>query len=702
MSFEQSDQLRHLARLFGIEAVYWDGLGIHRVAPVDSVLAALRSLGAPVHSLADVDNAILERTGEQVSRLIEPVNVAWEGQSTRVPIRLPENLSHCQVKVVVRLEQGGEIEFEVDLQDLEEVGRQAFGGTFFQQRVVRLPEGLPLGYHQLFIEISYTQAEALLIVAPEKAFVPHSEASWGVFLPLYSLRSEQGWGSGDFSDLRTLAQWVASLGGSFVGTLPLFACFLDEPLDPSPYAPISRLFWNEFYVDPTRSPQWSRCSSARELFSSEAFQKELSEFRDAQLVDYRRQMGQKRCVMEHLSEQFFVSERGESESFRSFLEEKPQIEKYAAFRAIQEQLRESWRMWPEHLRHLDPASEECSERVRRYHLYVQWLAHEQVSDLLDPGQNSGVGLYLDVPLGTHPDGFDMFLEAGTFAEGVSGGAPPDGFFTRGQNWGFQPLHPEASRDHHHSYLRLVLQQAMAHCALLRIDHVMGLHRLYWVPEGFSAEEGVYVEYPAEELYAILALESQRQQCAVVGEDLGTVLDNVRKQMAHHHFHRMHVGQFEVAAGSQPPVNEPETEFFVASLNTHDTPTFAAFLNGLDLEQRRQMELLTEEGFQAEAAGRNTIRMALAQYFAETDEENADRVAEQILQRWIAFLAKSRARYVMINLEDLWLEPEPQNLPGTGDERPNWRRKARLRFEELREDPQVLDTLRKVAEQRPRE
>lgn len=539
----------------------------------------------------------------------------------------------------------------------------------------------------------------MLISAPRRAYLPAPQdpaaRTWGVFLPLYALRTGRSWGTGDFTDLEALLDWVGDLGGGVVATLPFLAAFLDEPCEPSPYVPASRLFWNELYLDPSRSPDLPRCPEAQALLGSAALRGELARLRGAPLVDYRAAMRAKRPVLEALARSVFREPSARREALLAFAAARPHLEDYARFRAVGERLRRPWHAWPSHLREGEVRAGDYDEDARRYHLYVQWLAHEQLSALAGQARRRGPGLYLDLPLGVHPDGYDAWREREVFARGVSGGAPPDAFFTKGQDWGFPPLHPQRLRAQRHRYFIAVIRHHLEHAGVLRLDHIMALHRLFWVPWGMEARQGVYVTYPAEELYAILTLESHRHRAVIVGEDLGTVPPRVRRAMHRHGVVRMYVVQYEARPDAARPVGEVATDF-LAGLNTHDMPPFAAFWRGLDIRERQALGLLDAAAARQERSERLRVREAVVAFLrARGWLEGRAAGPAGVLRGLLAYLAAGPARMVVLNLEDLWLERRPQNVPGTGPERPNWRRKARYRLEEFRRLRQVTSALRLV-------
>ena len=291
-------------------------------------------------------------------------------------------------------------------------------------------------------------------------------------------------------------------GGNVVGTLPFLASFLDKPCDPSPYTPVSRLFWNEFYLDLTRVPEMARCPEAQALAEATEFKSEIEALRGQRLVDYRRLMALKRVVLEKLARNLTTGSDKRREAFEGFVKEHEGLLEYARFRATVESRGETWRNWPQPLRDGVLSEGDCSREAEHYHAYVQWLADEQLQHLSAQAHGKRMSLYLDLPLGVHGDGYDTWRERDLFVAGVAAGAPPDALFHQGQNWGFPPLHPQKMREQGYRYAIAYLNHHMKYADILRVDHVMGLHHLFWVPQGMPATEGVYVRYPADEMYAI--------------------------------------------------------------------------------------------------------------------------------------------------------------------------------------------------------
>ncbi|MFL5797362.1 MAG: 4-alpha-glucanotransferase [Actinomycetota bacterium] len=517
---------------------------------------------------------------------------------------------------------------------------------------------------------------------------------WGAFLPLYALRTRGEWGVGSFGDLARLVRWMRSLGGSVVGTLPLLAQFLEEPFEYSPYSPASRLFWNELFVDVEATPELARSAEARELVA----RTDTARLRRGRLVDYRRAYAAKRPVLDALSRAFFDSDgpRDRRGAFERYRRETPHLDDYARFRAFGERTRTAWHDWPARQRAGELTPRDVDPHAVRFHQYVQFVADEQLGAI---GKTApGEGLFLDLPLGVHGASYDTWRFRDSFADGVAGGAPPDTFFTKGQNWGFPPLHPRRIRENGYAYVRACLRQLMKHAGVIRIDHVLGFHRLYWIPDGMRPTEGVYVRYPAEELYAVLSLEAHRASAAVVGEDLGTVPPMVRAAMARHGVLRSHVAEMEALLDRRPPL-PPAPRESLAALNTHDMATFASFWEGRDVDDRLELGLIDEGEAKRQRGERRRLTHLLTGQFRVEGHlpKRGPQVAPTALAAAAAHahLAAGPARVQIVNLEDLWGETEPQNRPGTYRDRPNWRRRAARTFEGFRSDPEILGRLEEV-------
>ena len=679
-----SSHLQQLADGYGIESWFHDDRGTRIEATPAALLAVLGALGAPVRRVEDAVAALRQRRQELWQRVMEPVYLAWDGWPRDVTLKLPApEASTGSLDCRLEIEGGPVHQWTVGLADLPVREPASIEGVTYTVRTLPLLGPMPLGYHRLQVRRKETMWETLLISAPTKSYTPPSteRRTWGIFLPTYAIRSARSGGVGDFTDLENLIRWVQSLGGGLVGTLPLLAAFLDEPFEPSPYSPASRMFWNEFYIDPQRAPEFAGCTVPPATPPS-----------SGDLVDYKPLAVAKRKVLEMLAQRALAGPSARRAAVEEFAGAHPRVEDYARFRATGERLKKTWWNWPERLRNGDVQPGDYDAEARWYHVYVQCLASEQLRGLAETAGKTGPGLYLDLPLGVNADSYDVWRERQVFALGISGGAPPDAFFSKGQDWGFPPSHPDNQRAQGYRYLRDCLHHHMQLAGMLRIDHVMGLHRLYWVPRELGPKQGVYVRYPADELYAVFALESIRHQTILVGEDLGTVPEQVRPAMARHEVRRLYVGQFEMNPDPQLAIRLP-AQGAVASMNTHDTPTFSGFWRGLDIDDRKEMGLFDEATALEEMEQRATMRAAVLAFLRQEEYLDEDDESEAaVLRATLEYISAGEAGFVLANLEDLWQATGPQNVPGTWRERPNWRRRAAHALEEFDRLPGLRETL----------
>ncbi len=629
--------IAQLASLWGVNLGYRDAAGRAQQSPRESIVDVIRELeaGAPA-GLRD--------------RLAEPVQVAWDG------LLLPA----CRpgVRLTLHLEDGRE------------------------QQLVPGSQRVPLGYHHLLAQRQNQVEEAVVISAPPRCWQEDlGTRQWGVFAPAYALRSDRDWGAGDLAEVETLIRTVADAGGSAVATLPLLASYLDRPFEPSPYSPVSRLFWNEFYLAVERLPEWDECPSARAIWESPDTQAKVAALRAREMVDYAGVMALKRTVLQELCSHFFRESGGvRREALSTFVCERPEVLAYADFRARVEKHGCDWRSWPKNEQvasHTHMRIEDLCE-TGRYHLYAQWQIDEQLRVISGRDSSSGAsslramdaGLFLDLPVGVHPGGFDVWSQPGLFVRDVSIGAPPDAFFGSGQRWDCPPLHPERARMDGHSYWRKVLRQHMRFASRLRIDHVMALHRLFWIPEGREPSQGVYVDYPADELYAVLCLESHRHRTSVTGEDLGTVPAGVRPSMRRHGVSGTWVLQSSLRPRSKQVIGKVPGGV-VAALGTHDMFPLAGFARGDDIAQGERAGRLDERRARRALAARRRLLLRLTSFLADGSDLD---YASALLMSALSYLGKSGAVFLLVGLDDLLLQREPHNIPGTGSEGFNWRRK----------------------------
>ena len=494
---------------------------------------------------------------------------------------------------------------------------------------------------------------------------------WGFTVQLYGLRSERNWGVGDFSDLRRLLEIAAGFGAAIVGVSPLHAA------DASPYSPSSRHALNAIFIDVEAVPEFARCAEAQDLVHSQPFQDRLESLRAADLVDYAAVRAAKLEVLELLHE-CFAHDRARRERFAAFDRQSPKaLRDYALYEALKEKLGGGWQGWPAQYR--DPDASKVKYFLRnnasrvRFHAYLQWNARQQLDLAQRRARELGmpVGLYVDLALGCDRGGAEVWSNQAAYATEASIGAPPDEFNPRGQDWGLPPYSPRALRTARYRPFIELLRANMPAGGALRLDHVMALARLYWIPDGNKPEGGGYVNYPFRDLLGLLARESRRNRCMVVGEDLGTVTPELRKALNEAGVLSYRPLVFEKDAKGEflPPGSYPREALVCVS--THDLPTWRGFWEAHDLELRRRLGLSLD--FEKEKAMREQDKQNLERALARDGFDTSAAGAH-------AFLARTPAKILVVQPEDVFELVEQANLPGTVDEHPNWRRRLPVSLE----------------------
>jgi 4-alpha-glucanotransferase len=526
----------------------------------------------------------------------------------------------------------------------------------------RIPPDVPIGYHDM--RDLRSGVETRLIVAPGKCFRPENLRIWGWALQLYSLRSRGSWGLGDFADLRRFSTWaVDDLGAGIIMTNPLNAAAPGVPQQASPYSPTSRIYRNVLYLRIEDIP------GARDgAVDLEQLQKRARDLNTKVLIDrdaiYQLKMDALNRIWKHAREHVDLSAYEKQEG--------RQLDRFAAYCVLAERYGSNWRNWPEGLRHPESAAANRllasdAERIR-FHKWVQFLLEQQLSSVCKRPV-----IMQDLPVGVDPDGADAWAWQDVFAQGVSVGAPADIFNTQGQDWGLQPFIPHKLRAANYEPFIRIVRANMRYSTGLRIDHVMGLFRLFWIPFGAEKRSGTYVRYHSDELLAIIALESARARAFVVGEDLGTVEEGVREALSDRAILSYKVMWFE----EEHPETYPSGA--LAAITTHDLPTVAGMWTGADLQEQLQ------RGLKPNVEGTKETRTNL-QHITGTDDDSP---VEEVIWKAYAELAKAPSMVVIASVEDgLKVEKRP-NLPGTlTDVRPNWSMPLPKSLEEIEQDAYV--------------
>jgi 4-alpha-glucanotransferase len=559
-------------------------------------------------------------------------------------------------------------------------------------------EDIPWGYHRL--HLPDFQASAELIVTPGQCWLPDGfnkgSGLWGIAAQLYLLRSDGNWGIGDFADLAKLVDMSAERGCSVIGLNPLHQMFLDNPDHASPYSPLTRLYLNVLYISVPNAPGYAESERCRALVSSPDFQSRLAACKSSKLVDYTAVTSLKLEVLQLLFKSF--GDPADRERFEAFRSERGRsLRRSSIFQALRQRFTADdpqsadWHSWPDEYRDANSSAVERFAEAHReqvdFYDWLQWVADEQLAAAARAAGEAGmaIGLYRDLAVGCDRSGAETWSNPDAFLSGAEVGAPPDIFNPAGQNWGLPPFHPNALRDNAYRPFIELIRANMRHAGGLRIDHVMGLQHLYCIPEGCSPAEGAYVAYPLSDLVGILALESQRHRCLVVGEDLGTVPEGFRETMAEANILSYRVLFFEQdwEAGSfLPPENYPRKSLAVAG--SHDLPTLIGWWEGRDIDLKERLGLYpSQDEAESQRQRREQDRQAILQALREQGLiDAAEPSADQFAVAAHEFLAQSNAALVVPQLDDLLGEVEQVNVPATTLENPNWRRKYRATLEEI--------------------
>lgn len=695
--------LRELADRLGMVPSYMDQTGENVRLTSDATRERLLSaMGYDVSTEERAAESLRALRRAERRQWIEPVRVVRQRSRSlaRVAVRVPVmRAAEVRWTLVLRTEEGGEARW----------AGTTHGGTSRRMHLT-LPVVPPLGYHDLTVTFEggdkWRSATQRLIVVPSRCAPPearlHGRRGFGITANLYSVRSAGNWGAGDLSDLASIAEWLGHEGGAFVGVNPLHA-LRNEGYDVSPYSPITRLFRNSIYLRPDIIPELEHDARARELIASPELQAALAELRAAPMLDYGRIMALRAPVLESLHRTFVEREAtGASPRARSYARyverEDPQLTQYATFMAIAEREGPDARAWPPELRRSDSADVtrmrgELAHQVG-YHRWLQFELDRQLGRAALDAARAGLslGLYQDLAVGSAASGSDVWAHPELFVQGATVGAPPDMYSDEGQNWGLPAINPHVLRATGYDYWTRLLRSGLRHTGALRIDHALGLFRMFWVPLGRSAREGAYMRSFSEELFGIIALESVRHNALVVGEDLGTVPPEVPHVLARWGVLGSKVMVFErdFATGRfRNPGDYPRLS--LATVNTHDLPPLLGWMNERDITLRTELgDLADERQAAAMRTGRAADRAALVESLIEAGHlspaARETLSADDLIGAVHAFLRRTPAALAGLSLDDLAHESEPVNIPGVWqDKYPSWSRRMTASLEQLFSD-----------------
>ncbi len=714
--FSPCPGLRALAELVGVECEYVDGRQHVHQATDDSLYCILQSLGLDVQTESDIQHAWERIQEERWTDVIEPVLLHYpeEGTPLKFPIAFPlaeASLTGVVLECRLKDEEGKVRSYSVNgaaCPFLEEIVLQ---GTRYVRLQVCLPGLLRLGYYEgtftLRLGSHGVEAQSLIIAAPQRCYLPKSsKREWGIGVQLYGIRSRDNWGMGDFRDLERIMKTAGKTwNASTIGLQPLHSSTTGLR---SPYSPSSRLCWNPLYLAIEQVAEFRSSPKLQRMFRTKTFQATLQRLRASEFVDYDGVETLKLSVLEDLfrvfKRQHFQPWTARGRAFIQFVDQSPDyLTRFCVFQALSEFFEGVvWRQWPSGYH--DPQSlavtqfqQHHADRIQ-YFYYVQWLCELQLTQLDHVGEKAALrlGLYHDLPVGIHPDGADAWGFQAQLAKDATMGAPPDSFNSQGQNWGLLAPNPRKLRQQRYEFFRQTLRQNMQHGGVLRIDHALGLFRMFLIPFGGSGQDGLYVKTYVEEMLAVLALESVRYKVMVVGEDLGTVTPAIRARLEYAGLlsYRLLLFERDKEGAFHAPQQFP-TQALVAA-TTHDLPTLKGFWVGRDITTKEQASLypLPEDrirDIQAREADRRQLWEAICQAGFDLSEEMPAMLSLDDVKKIYQFLARTPSRLLMLQLEDLLGEVDTPNLPGASDSTyPSWRRKLKRELKGWLKDPVLCD------------
>lgn len=571
-------------------------------------------------------------------------------------------------------------------------GPEIIAGGEAEGHTISWPSGLPVGVYRLHVtDASSFSEDTSLIVSPEKAYPGDFGRAWLIAVQLYGVRSARNWGIGDFTDLAALIELAGRLGADGIGLNPLHALFDDRPEDCSPYSPNSRLFLNPLYIDVEKIPEFNAAHFGQ--------RDEIARLRQADRVDYKGVATLKwralRAAFENFKSHASPSRKADFNAF--CIERALLLAHFACFEVLRHKWKKPWWEWPPDWRQPDEAR--CAQLRQgsaaseiEFIEFVQWTADRQLRDCRDLARSLGmkVGLYLDIAVGVQSDGFDAWNEQTSISRHLSVGAPPDPLNLAGQNWGLAGFNAAGLELQSFEPYREMLRASMRYAGAIRLDHVLGLKRLYLVPQGFAASEGVYVQMPFEALLAATAQESVANACVVIGEDLGTVPEGFRDRTADWGIWSYQVMMFERDERGAFRGSEYYSPNALVTFNTHDLSTYAGWRSFNDLKMKRSLGI--DPGESDDARWRALAMLDDVLRYHAIDRND--------LYAVVAFLAKTRSRLLAISLEDLLGVVDQPNVPGTVNEHPNWRQRLPVAIEEIA-DAIDAEALRNVTRERAR-
>ena len=675
---EPATSLVELARRYGVATEYLDWTGRHATVTESTLVSVLDALGVSAATEDERAAALVSHDRDYWARPLSPTIVARAGRASSFwvhvthgdPVGLWLQLEDGSVRTGLRQLENNRAPYDLD-------GRLVGEASF------ELPADLPLGYHQLHVQIGSADISTLVIVSPTSLELPArlgSSRAWGLATQLYSVRSERSWGIGDLTDLTDLAVWSASRhGAGFILVNPLHAASPTVPMEASPYLPTSRRFVNPLYLRVEAVPEFAYVRGRARLRKARVNLQSRADA--AELIDRDKAWKVKRAALKSVYE--VKRSAGRDLAYAAYRErEGRSLDDFATWCALAEKYGSDWHQWPEELQHPSNAAvaDFAAEHAGAvdFHRWLQWQLVDQLTAAQASAVQAGMnlGVMHDLAVGVDPNGADAWALQDVLALGVTAGAPPDEFNQLGQDWSQPPWRPDQLVARAYAPFRALVNAVLRHAGGVRIDHIIGLFRLWWIPKGSSPPDGTYVRYDHEAMIGIVALEAHRAGAVVVGEDLGTVEPWVREYLRERGLFGTSILWFELdrSGDGGPLPAERWREYCLSAVTTHDLPPTPGYLAGEHVRLRERLGLLTRPAEQELAADREQQAAWLEELHRVwlLEDDKKDQAVDSIVLALYQYLGRTPSKLLALSLADAVGELRTQNQPGTTDEYPNWR------------------------------
>jgi len=729
------EMIDELSEICGIVREYYDIFGHKKVASSETQKAILRAMGIKLDSPEEIRREIEERRERHWKSFVEPVRVVSENeQPLAIPVHVPvEKGEERRLRLTwsFKDEEGGKVESMLSGDAISVAEDRYIDGIRYAKIDLREERRFHIGYYELDVQCAHPapvfpggenrlQKRVKVIITPDTCYLPpllQGGRTWGLSINLYSVGSRCNWGIGDFGDLAEIVKWVSDLKGGFVGINPLHLIPNTRTFGTSPYSPITKLYKNFIYLSIEKIPEVSESEEIQATLRSDSFQAKLRSLKRDKLIDYGKTASLKEEILRRAFAVFYerhhTTDTPRGKDFKKYVSEGGSaLEYFGLFMAIQGQMKRvhhagGWQEWPEAYRHpSDPLVLEFKKTHAKeilFYQYVQWLIekqHQEIAELVgDLGM--AVGLYHDLAIGSVDGGSDVWCYQDMIAGDVDTGAPPDDYSIHGQNWGFPPLIPDRLKERGYEFFVQTIRRNMKYGGALRIDHALGLFRLFWIPEGMAPKDGAYVRYPSEDLLRIIALESVRNNAVVIAEDLGTIGENVREELKKFRMFSYRLFYFErdyPDPSFLPPERYPNMA--LCAVTTHDLPTLYGYWIDQDLRTKKKLGMYPDQDIwrlqvNERERDKQLILSALKSHRLlpdgyPTDPKEIPQMTPELCLAIYRYLAKTPCKLILVSLDDILGTLDQQNMPATVDSYPNWIQKAPVPLEEILSDSRFSD------------